>query len=117
VGLDSMGNLKSAGFTVEFVDSNFVTSVEDLANVDVKLEGVIVYPNPSKNIFNIDLSKANSQSEALEVQLYSTYGNLILKRRLINPLEQIDLSNYADGLYYLRLSLGEKVSVEKLIKN
>ncbi|MAC95352.1 MAG: hypothetical protein CMC96_07610 [Flavobacteriales bacterium] len=112
-----MGNLKSSGFTVEFVDSNFVTSVEDLAKADAKLEGVTVYPNPSKNIFNIDLSKIDAQLEALEMELYSTYGGLILKRRLNNPMEQIDLSNYADGLYFLRLSLGDKVSVEKLIKN
>lgn len=117
VGLDSLGNLKSSGFTVEFVDSNFVTSVEDLAKADAKLEGVVVYPNPSKNIFNIDLSKIDAQSEALEMELYSTYGGLILKRRLNNPMEKIDLSNYADGLYFLRLSLGDKVSVEKLIKN
>lgn len=117
VGLDSLGNLKSSGFTIEFVDSNFVTSVEDLAQADMKLKGVVVYPNPSKNIFNIDLSNIDTQSEALEMELYSTYGGLILKRRLNSPMEKIDLSNYADGLYFLRLSIGDKVSVEKLIKN
>lgn len=117
VGLDSLGNLKSSGFTVEFVDSNFVTSVEDLAQADAKLEGVTVYPNPSKNIFNVDLSKIDIQSEVLEMELYSTYGGLILKRRLNSPMEKVDLSNYADGLYFLRLSLGDKVAVEKLIKN
>lgn len=117
VGLDSLGNLKSNGFTVEFIDTVIITSVEDMANADAELEGVVVYPNPSNSVFNIDISKVNIQSEAVELELYSTYGILVHKRSLSNSIEKIDLSDYAGGLYFLRLSLGDKVSVEKLIKN
>lgn len=118
VGLDSLGNLKSNGFTVEFIDTLIVTSVEELElQSDKKLEGLKVYPNPSKNVFNVELSNVDTQLNRVEVELYSAYGSLILKYQLNSPVEKIDLSNYADGIYLLRLTLENKVSVRKLIKN
>ena len=69
-----------------------------------------IYPNPTKGIFRI-----RTDSDNLEVSIYSTLGELVLKERIINGLKQIDLSNQSKGIYFVKLKSGEKTEQRKLI--
>ena len=69
-----------------------------------------IYPNPTKGIFKI-----RTDSDNLEVSIYSTLGELVLKERIINGLKQIDLSNQSKGIYFVRLKIGEETEQRKLI--
>jgi hypothetical protein len=68
-----------------------------------------IYPNPTKNIFTINLS--NNRFNKVEV--YSTNGQLIN----IYQKKEIDISNFKTGLYILKVFTKEKnILYSKIIK-
>ena len=69
-----------------------------------------IYPNPTKGIFSI-----RTDSDNLEVSIYSTLGELVLKEKIIDGLKQIDLSNQSKGVYFVKLKSGDKTEQRKLI--
>ena len=69
-----------------------------------------IYPNPTKGIFRI-----RTDSDNLEVSIYSTLGELVLKEKIIDGLKQIDLSNQSKGIYFVKLKSGDKTEQRKLI--
>jgi len=69
-----------------------------------------IYPNPTKGIFSI-----RTDSDNLEVSIYSTLGELVLKEKIIDGLKQIDLSNQSKGIYFVKLKSGDKTEQIKLI--
>ena len=69
-----------------------------------------IYPNPTKGIFSI-----RTDSDNLEVSIYSTLGELVLKEKIIDGLKQIDLSNQSKGIYFVKLKSGDKTEQRKLI--
>ena len=57
-------------------------------------EGIIVYPNPTKNIINI------TTLYDIEVKVYNMTGKLL---NLSYNNNQIDLSNLSNGIYFLQI--------------
>ena len=55
-------------------------------NLKISALGIIVYPNPVKDIITID-TRLN-----IEVELYNITGRLILK---VKNIKRIDISNYS----------------------
>ena len=89
-----------------------VLSVNDFNN-----EGsFVVYPNPSRNIFNVQWSSASS----MEYQIYDITGKMISTNTYIdssiNEVE-IDLSSHSKGVYFLQIKLDDRESNVKLLKN
>lgn len=70
-------------------------------NVEVdKLEDkLVVYPNPSNNKFRIICKNPNSKKE-----LYNSVGQLVIT----TFKNEIDVSNYSKGVYYLRCGFQTK---------
>ena len=62
---------------------------------------IILYPNPTKNLLNIDLQ--NNQSDKDEFKIVDINGRIILNGNLINGLNQINIENLAKGLYIFNL--------------
>ena len=61
----------------------------------------------------------NAQSGDVEIQVYDVYGKLIETTHALSPqpTTQIDLSNYATGIYLVKLVNGGKVvAVKKVVK-
>ncbi len=69
----------------------------------------MIYPNPVKDFLNI---KSTQQLDKIE--LYNTDGKRIFSET--NP-KKIDLSNEAAGVYFINITLNNKTSIQKLIKN
>lgn len=71
-----------------------------------------VYPNPSNGIFTI-----NSE-EVLDIKVYDLIGKLIYSNKVNSGINQIDISNYSNGIYLLQYSTTSgKTNSIKLIKN
>lgn len=64
---------------------------------------VTVYPNPAQNIVFI------KAAVPINAELYSMEGRLLLK---IKDARQVDISQYADGIYQLRLRDPENILIE-----
>lgn len=66
------------------------------------------YPNPTKNIVNLEIS------EDFNYQLISPFGQRLLEGYLTGDNKQIDLSPFPTGMYFLHI---EGHQIIKLIKN
>ena len=71
-----------------------------------------VYPNPSNTVFNIDID-VNATVKVIDV-----LGKQIVDKNIISGTSQIDLSNYASGIYLLKITneSGQGKTI-KIIKN
>ena len=68
-----------------------------------------IYPNPTSNSVTI-----NSDVTIDQIEIYSTSGKRILKRTSFS--ENIDLEEFKNGIYFLKLALRDKVVIKKIIK-
>ena len=69
--------------------------------------GIIVYPNPAKEVLNI------STTLNIEVSLYDMSGK---KLRSKVTDKQIDLRNLPQGIYFLQINYEGKIYNKKIIK-
>ena len=73
-----------------------------LSNNEFELnKQITLYPNPTKNLLNIDLQ--NNQSDKEEFKIFDINGRTILYGNLINGLNHINIENLAKGLYIFNL--------------
>ena len=74
--------------------------------------GVRVYPNPSKDgMFNVDYTEANS------ILVFDVLGVQVSEEKLVqeNGTVTLDLSSLKNGIYFLRVSDGVRMSEHKVI--
>ncbi|MEI6816311.1 MAG: peptide-N-glycosidase F-related protein [Bacteroidota bacterium] len=77
-----------------------------------------VYPNPSKGIFNLDMSFNDAQD--VTVVVYDMMGARILDETLKNVSvlsNKIDLSSHPDGIYFITAQSKDKRLSKKIIKS
>lgn len=77
---------------------------------------LIVFPNPSSDIFNIDLTQVEQKFN--ELIIYNILGEKVFST-IIQPREMntINLSHLANGYYLAKLSNETETTIVKLIKN
>jgi len=71
---------------------------------------IAIYPNPNTGIFNI-----RTDANKLKIEIYSTLGELITKKMLLNGVQQIDLSEEAKGIYFVKLIHDGKIEQRKIL--
>ncbi len=74
--------------------------------VDIKL-----MPNPTSGEFEIQLA-----AEASKIEIFDALGRLVKQTASAKGTVKFDLSNEANGVYYVKVSSGEQASVMKLVK-
>lgn len=68
-----------------------------------------VFPNPASDMLNIEAQGFT------QCQLVNTLGQVVLNENLIDGTIQLNLSNLAKGIYYVRL-IGEQVKTIKVVR-
>lgn len=82
---------------VTFLDSYPISTMNTSENPSTQIK---VYPNPSKDIFTIDLQNSNTD---INYELISMNGSLIRKGIFKSKINTIDLSTKPNGIYILKL--------------
>ncbi|MCB0564856.1 MAG: T9SS type A sorting domain-containing protein, partial [Phaeodactylibacter sp.] len=79
--------------------------------------GFEVYPNPAQNTLTLRMDMPYSQLPALECHLYNLKGEALAFQHWAHPADtlQIDVSNFAAGVYVLVLRAGREVMTKKMI--
>ncbi len=78
------------------------------------LNSLIIYPNPSNGLFNLQLINT---IENAEIKVRDVLGQEIISEKLRSNKTEIDLSKCNAGIYFLNLLQGNKIlTVQKLIK-
>jgi hypothetical protein len=81
-----------------------------IANLDV-------YPNPSRDIFNVTFTSEDAQD--LEVRVLNVVGEVVYTENLQQFVGEytkaIDLATYTKGIYFLEITTNDGVVNKKLI--
>ncbi len=74
------------------------------------LSQVNLYPNPSNGMFQIDGFKLGQNN--LTITVVNIYGEVVFE---VHNALSIDLSNYADGVYFAKMNFNNKKSITRKI--
>ena len=86
------------------------TSINETTNPN----SILIYPNPNNGIFNISISP---QIKNAIIEVYNSIGALVYKQEVENQENAIELSNQANGLYFVKVMSDNKiVGMGKIIK-
>ena len=85
----------------------------------ISINNLDVYPNPSRDLFNISFSSDKVQS--LSIRILNTLGAQVYienKQQFIGEYtEQISLNDYRKGIYFLEIEMNEYNIYKKIILN
>jgi len=135
--IDKAGNIYTTGWFTDSVDfdpgintyflhttsmSNPNAYVHKMSQLQVGIKeldktiDINVYPNPTSGIINICITKLTKEIEN-EIEIYNSIGEIIYSETIIQEKSKIDLTNYANGIYFIKIiSSGETMFSKKLIK-
>ncbi len=95
-----------------------VTAVSDISNAlgtnDFQALDFNMFPNPSTDFVNIQLSSGTTQAQA---GIYDYRGRLISTKVITETDQQMNVSNLASGIYIIRVSTDTKLGAKRFIKN
>ncbi|MFC2115512.1 T9SS type A sorting domain-containing protein [Bacteroidota bacterium] len=92
----------------------FVTFTEGETSVNPVDDGISnsIYPNPTEGILNIQ----NPSTDRFSFEIYTINGKLVARRNNITgSTTEIDMINFAKGVYFVNVRNAEKTETHKLI--
>lgn len=104
-------NLSVGLYSLTLIDANgcIDTASASIGNVGINdqiwLDNISLYPNPTSQYLNIDLTLVNKAD--IELEVYNTLGQIIYKRSITDfssGKEQISMTGQSQGVYFLRIS-------------
>jgi len=106
--------------TIWIATSNGISSTADFPSllIDKKIfdEGLLIYPNPSNGIFNIELPVSTIKNA--QIIVFNSIGQKLSQKVITNANESIslDLQTYTIGVYFIQVKLDDKVYIAKVNK-
>ena len=98
--------------------SNSDTVTINNLGIQEKLQGINIYPNPTKNLLNVSIDD-NSIGE-IQLELTDISGKVIYTSGIINPQQQqslrLDLQTYPTGIYVLKVFNNNNSFVYRVLK-
>ena len=115
--LDSAGNKINDPYPTPFAIGGFDLDAVAALHLATALnpaqtsEEFSFYPNPVNDwiFFTSELSA--------KLEIYSLLGRLVLEKEIGKGIDQINISNLATGVYFLRISTENKVRLKRFVKN
>lgn len=104
------GNGFNTGDKIYLTSENYTQFFVGIAD-NLLRDKVKLYPNPATSFVNIDLP-ANA-----ELRLINITGQEVMYRKGTSDSERIDLSNLADGIYFVQVVHNAERATIKLLKN
>jgi Secretion system C-terminal sorting domain len=107
--------LNEMGWQINGLNGYVVTDVE---NIPEQTFEVLVFPNPVDDVINVAFP-LQTQPRGIKIDLLDNQGkNLqsIEKRGVTVETISIDVSTLHEGMYFLRVLDGQKISVKKIVK-
>ncbi|NQV78145.1 MAG: T9SS type A sorting domain-containing protein [Lutibacter sp.] len=96
-----------SGESKNFSTDGFIVILDITSN---ELEGVSIYPNPTSSFLNIK----NAESASIEV--FNMLGQVLYTKANISIDEQIVVSQFNTGTYFVKITSGNAVKTSKFIK-
>jgi len=71
-----------------------------------------IYPNPAYQSFRVELDDSDGESE---IEIYNTLGLCVFSDTFSNHTD-INVSSFANGIYFIKIKCGQKAITEKIVK-
>jgi hypothetical protein len=91
-----------------------LSSCVDFTSLDsntFKLNTIKIYPNPASLTLNIE----HSLNDDLRLELFSIEGKKVLEQVLTQKLAKLNMSQFSQGAYFIRITQNEKVFSQKIV--
>jgi YD repeat-containing protein len=76
---------------------------------------ITIYPNPTKGQLSVEITNLSLNEEG-NITIHNLEGKQMQQLKSLETLNQLDLYSYPMGMYILRISVGQKTSEWKIIK-
>ncbi len=73
-----------------------------------------IYPNPSTGIVTIQLNELNANAFA---SITNIQGQEILRKKLTQNANQLDLSSFGKGIYFVKVVINQRIEIKKIVIN
>ncbi|HBD26351.1 T9SS type A sorting domain-containing protein [Flavobacterium sp.] len=86
-----------------------------LSGQSFELQNIVLYPNPSKGIFNL----ATGTNEISEIEVYDVTGKMVWSKKdfeVSNSEIQLNLSSVSQGIYFVKITADNQSTVKRIIK-
>ena len=101
------------------IDTVIIPPVNVL-NTSIENNAISIYPNPSNGIYFLNINSVDFNADNFYT-VYNITGQLVLNNKIentsVNHTERIDMSAFANGIYFVEVSLKGVRTTSKLIKN
>ena len=81
----------------------------------MKDNAILIYPTPSYGKINIEMKHEIDVKNSI-LSIYTIQGKLILQEFPIKNISEIDLTEFAKGVYILKLNTFDNTFFSKIIK-
>lgn len=105
-GTDANGCSKMA------IINHAVETCVGIREVSKSLQGLILAPNPNNGNFTVEL--ANTSGKTIEVM--DVTGRLILSQTSSSEVIPVNISNLANGVYYVKVKCNDAADILKVVK-
>lgn len=108
-----IASANSQGCYGEVNSPPFTTStnhtIASLSNIDI-------YPNPTNEHFNLELDLTTSKN--VNIELFNLIGQDLLTKSYegISIKDQIDISNFSNGIYFLSIEVDGEIVTKRIVK-
>lgn len=99
------------GFSPEVIEMYYNTVV-DVQEIVVQQFNLSLYPNPSKDFFQMSWDEPQ---RLVELTIYNQLGAVIYAESDHKLNQKVDLSHFTKGIYLVTIKANEKLAVQKLI--
>jgi len=92
-----------------------VVTVEETLGVNdnVMIKGIAIYPNPTHGLLTIN----NNKGIDVQVTIYDINGRLLVSKSNNDTMTTLDITNFSNGIYLLRIQTELGDFTKKVIKN
>lgn len=85
---------------------------------ETQLIDATIGPNPTSGVINVQLTMNNEQLTGTKIQVFDIYGKILIENKTEKSNFTIDLTEYPNGMYFIRLYLDNgQSSTLKVIKS
>lgn len=77
---------------------------------DNELLDLIIYPNPT-----VDSFKIKNLTESATIKIYDIRGRVLLEKKIATPDDKIDVSELSSALYIVKIKIGNRVNLRKIM--
>ena len=106
----------NALYNIGFLYSEAVVTIDlndivGISNVETK-HLINVFPNPARNFVNLSIQNSNKD---VHFAIINALGAIVGSEIIRNNVNTIDISDYSEGIYYLRITLSDsQIAFKKL---